>query len=39
MQSDQISSNAYDIKGKTEKKKQDEAHEPECRHVCWETKI
>ena len=21
------------------KKKQDEAHEPECRHVCWETQI
>ena len=20
-------------------KKQDEAHEPECRHVCWETEI
>ena len=19
--------------------KQDEAHEPECRHVCWETKV
>ena len=22
-----------------QKKKLDEAHEPECRHVCWETEI
>ena len=32
----------YDIEEEEEEEeeiKQDEAHEPECRHVCWETKM